>query len=238
VSGQLSWKPTQAPANGEEAVAHWLEIRFPQRGSERRLLVAVFEPEGDGPFPVVVYLHGSSGLATPMLRWAPNLSKAGFLVLAGCYAITAAVRDRIACPDAPLVGGDGVPVLLELAHQIPKAKQDKVGVLGLSAGAGFAFELLGGRTDIVAAVADSGNPSRLDIRDAAKVRGAVLLLASPIDSLISITAVRDYERTLRAAGKAVDAHYYPDGMHVVTLSQPTAEDATQRTIDFFRNHLH
>jgi hypothetical protein len=65
----------------------------------------------------------------------------------------------------------------------------------------------------------------------------VLLLASPIDPRTRIGAVQQYERALRAAGKTVEAHYYSDGRHVVTLNQPTAEDATQRTIDFFRRHL-
>ena len=239
LSARLSWQPTQAPTNGEDARAQWLEIRFHTVTlGERRVLAAVFRPSGDGPFPVVVYPHGASGLSTPMLDWAPMLSKVGFLVLAGCYQLTAPAKDRIACLDGPLTAGEGLAALLQVAHQLPEAKQGAIGVLGLSLGAALTYSELGKRTDIAAAVADSGTPSNPDIRDAANVHAAVLLLASPIDPQTSIAAVQEYERAQRAAGKTVEAHYYPDGSHVVTLSQPTADDATQRTLDFFRRYLH
>jgi dienelactone hydrolase len=100
------------------------------------------------------------------------------------------------------------------------------------------YWLLGTRADVAAAVADSGAPSRGDINDAAKVHAAVLLLASPIDRETAIAPVQEYEGALRAAGKAVEAHYYPDGSHVVTLSEPTAADASQRALDFFHRYLH
>jgi dienelactone hydrolase len=238
LAARLTWRPTEAPANGDVAGAEWLEIRFPSaRSGERRLLAAVFRPSGTGRFPIVVYLHGSSGLSTTMLRWAPTLSEAGFVVLAGCYTLTAPARDRIACPDGPRAE-EGLAALLEVAHQIPDAKHDAIGLLGLSAGAELIYAALGKRPDIAAAVADSGSPSYLDTRDAVSVRAAVLLLASPIDIFTNVVAVQEYEHALRAAGKTVEARYYEDGMHVVTLAPPTAEEATQRTIDFFHRHLH
>ena len=45
----------------------------------------MFVPDGPGPFPTVVYLHGSSGLGLTQLQWLPRLADAGYLVLAGCY---------------------------------------------------------------------------------------------------------------------------------------------------------
>jgi dienelactone hydrolase len=173
-----------------------------------------------------------------MLRWAPKLSEAGFLVLAGCYKLDLRVQGGIACPDGPR-SEDGLAALLAVAHQLPNAKPDSVGVLGLSEGALWTYELLGTRRDIRAAVVDSAAPLDREINGAAdSVQAAVLLLASPQDTRTSMLAVQAYERALQDAAKPVESHYYPDGQHVVTLTQPTAEDATQRTIDFFRRQLH
>jgi hypothetical protein len=58
--------------------------------------------------------------------------------------------------------------------------------------------------DIASAVADSGTPSGQQIRDAANVHSAVLLLGSAADSA---GAVQQYDGALRAAGKTVEAHY-------------------------------
>ncbi len=239
LEANLAWRPTEPPVNGDVAGAEWLAIQFPTVSlGERTIYAAVFRPEGSGPFPVVVYLHGSSGLTGAMLRWAPKLNAAGFLVVAGCYKLVLRVQDRIACPNGAR-SEDGLAALMAVAHQLPDAKQESIGVLGLSEGALWTYWLLDTRTDIGAAVADSAAPLDREIRGAAdNVQAPVLLLASPQDQRTTMADVQEYERVLQAAAKPVESSYYPDGMHVVTLSQPTAEDASQRTIDFFRRHLH
>jgi dienelactone hydrolase len=102
---------------------------------------------GAGPSPVVVYLHGASGLTTPMLAWALRLAAAGFLTVAGCwkptfaFAAASASANVIGCPDAPVAVG--IQGLIAAARTLPGARADAVGLLGLSAGADAALLVAG-----------------------------------------------------------------------------------------------
>ena len=235
-SSPIAWRPTNPPENGDVAGAEWLEIDVPAPYSQdRRILAAVFRPTGEGPFPVVVYLHGGSGLSTGMLRWAPQLSEAGFLVLAGCYVLTLRATNRIACPDGP-TSDRSVAALLDVATQLPDARRDGLGVLGLSLGARMAFATLGDPR-IRAVVADSGDPGVGPLVDPSAVGAAVLLLAFEQDGSVNEPALRRYDQKLRDFGKPVESRYFDGIGHVVTLSQETREEATALTLDFFGRHL-
>jgi dienelactone hydrolase len=235
-SARIAWRPTDPPENGDVAGAEWLEIDVPVPSSQdRRIPAAVFRPAGDGPFPVVVYLHGSSGLSTGMLRWAPRLSEAGFLVLAGCYVLTLRAANRIACPDGP-ASDRGVAALLDLATQLPDARRDGLGVLGLSAGARMVFSALGDPS-IRAVVADSGDPGVGPLVEPSSIGAAVLLLSFEQDGFVNEQASHQYEQRLRDLGKSVESRYFDGSGHVVTLSEGTHEEVTALTLDFFGRHL-
>jgi dienelactone hydrolase len=235
-SSSITWRPTGTPEHGDVGDAEWLEIDVPGPPSQdRRILAAVFRPEGEGPFPVVVYLHGGSGLSTGMLRWAPQLSEAGFLVLAGCYVLTLRATNRIACPDGP-TSDRGVAALLDVATQLPDARRDGLGVLGLSLGARMAFATLGDPR-IRAVVADSGDPGVGPLVDPSAVGAAVLLLAYEQDGGVNEPALRRYDQKLRDLGKPIESRYFDGIGHVVTLSQETRAEATALTLDFFGRHL-
>ena len=235
-SSSIAWRPMSPPENGDVAGAQWLEIDVSVPSSpDRRILAAVFRPAGDGPFPAVVYLHGGSGLATSMLRWAPRLSESGFLMVAGCYVLTLRATNRIACPDGP-TSDRGVAALLDLATQLPDARQDGLGVLGLSLGARMAFSVLGD-SRIRAVAADSGDPGIGPLVDPSAVGAAVLLLDFEQDGFVNGLALRQYEQRLRDLGKPVESRYFAGSGHVVTLSQATRDEATSLTLDFFGRHL-
>jgi len=236
VSNSIAWSPTDPPENGDVAGAEWIEIDVPVPSSQdRRSLAATFRPAGEGPFPVVVYLHGGSGLATGMLRWAPRLSEAGFLVLAGCYALTLRAANRIACPDGPS-SDRGLEALLDVATELPDARRDGLGVLGLSIGARMAFSTLGDPR-IRAVATDSGDPGIVPLVEPSSIGAAVLLLAFEQDSFVNELALHQYEQRLRDLGKTVESHTFDGSGHVVTLSPGTSAEATTLTLDFFRRHL-
>jgi len=231
-----AWRSIDPPENGDVAGAQWIEIDVPvPSSSDRRIVAAIFRPEGEGPFPIVVYLHGSSGLSTGMLRWAHRLSEAGYLVLAGCYSLTLPARNRIACPDGP-ASDRGVVALLEVARELPDARGDGLGVLGLSAGARMAFWTLGDPS-IRAIVADSGDPGVVPLVDPATVGAAVLLLAFEQDVTVNRPALLRYDQKLRDLGKPIESRYFEGSGHVVTFSEGTREEATALTLDFFGRHL-
>jgi dienelactone hydrolase len=76
----IAWMVLAAPAGAFE------HVQIPYAGGT--LKAALFRPEGDGPFPAVVGLHGCSGLGGraaavgPIYRdWGERLAAAGFVVL-------------------------------------------------------------------------------------------------------------------------------------------------------------
>ena len=82
-----------------------------------------------------------------MLRWTPQMSEGGFLVLAGCSVPTAPAPNRVTGLDAPY-SENGVVALLEVARQFPDAKRSSVVLLGPSLGPQLIFHTLGRDTDI------------------------------------------------------------------------------------------
>lgn len=232
----MNWRPTVPPPHGDVAGAEWIEVDVSMpSGQDRQILAAVFRPDGEGPFPVIVYLHGSSGLGPAMLRWAPRLSKAGFLVIAGCYVLTLPMANRIACPDGPS-SEPGVAALIGVASQLPDGRRDGIGVLGLSVGARMAFSMLGD-PNIRAVVTDSGDPGLVPLVDPATIDAPLLLLAFEHDSALNQPALRQYDERLRNLGKRVDSHYFEGSGHVVTMSEGTTYEATALTIAFFNRYL-
>jgi dienelactone hydrolase len=108
------------------------------------LKAVVFRPEGAGPFPAVVGLHGCAGLfsngavAVRYRDWAQHLTKAGFVVLypdsygSRGLGSQCAVRNRAVRTDRERVA-DANAARRWLQHQ-PYVEPDKVTLLGWSTG--------------------------------------------------------------------------------------------------------
>ena len=232
---------TTPPAGFDVAGAQWIEI---DRADGHTQLAAVFRPAGAGPFPTVVFLHGSSGLGRPQLQWAPRLAAAGYLVLAGCYL--AADAARAAADPTAFVPCDGLPpndpydmdsittsyrALLDAAHTIDGARSGRLGVLGVSLGAGVALDL--DDPSVAAIVADSGH----GFGPPSATGGRVLVLGNTTDPNVPHADVVTYERSLRDAGRTVEDHFYDGAGHVAILTPADMDDAAARVIAFFDEHV-
>jgi len=58
-------------------------------GSEtRRLDIQVWYPQGEGPFPLIIYTHGTFGYATNAMHFVNALVEAGYVVAAANYPLT------------------------------------------------------------------------------------------------------------------------------------------------------
>jgi dienelactone hydrolase len=233
---------TAAPAGFSAPAATWLTITG--RDGQTRL-AAEFRPRGSSArHPVVVLLHGSSGLARPQLDWAPRLADAGFVVVVGCYldAFAPAVQANpdlfLACPSlpdfqhaAPETVRKSYRVLLDAAARRPGVKRGAIGVLGVSAGANVALSYDDARVHAI--VADSGYRTTPGSPTA-----PVLLLGMMVDPNVDHALLVRFEQAMQAAGSPVDAHYYPGIGHVVILGRaPAADDATSRITTFLHRYL-
>ena len=58
-----------------------LQIKGTSKGDGRPLDAYLYKPEGPGPFPALVALHGAGGIFPYQLWWAKEISKKGYVVI-------------------------------------------------------------------------------------------------------------------------------------------------------------
>ena len=235
--------PMFPPAGTFAVPTTWLRVVRPDGATH---LVAVYRPAAPGPHPVVVYLHGSSGLNEPELAWAHGLAQRGYIVVAGCYldadpgVYKPTPHYWIACPGLPQ-GEPAHPAwarpayeaLLDVASALPDAQPGGVGVVGVSHGAITALSVNDPRVRVI--VADSGyGKAGVD-----PVTVPVLMLGMTSDPNVMHSRVLGFEWMLRAAGKTVMSQYYRGNGHVATIAAPpmAAGDATNRAEAWLRATL-
>ena len=221
----------------------WLTI---QDENGHKLLTAIIRPPGPGPFPAVVVLHGGDGLNTAYLSLARDVSRAGFVVVVGCWQAANSI-----CSDAPSVGdwvGNPGKIcgkeLVSLAKRVPNVRPDRIGLYGLSRGGHAALWAASTGAQVKAVVVDAPahEPSPMSvypppakpltvIRD---LDAPVLMMHGTSDQVIPVSQSREYEQAAREAGKPLIAEYLDGAGHMPSLSRA---DARQRAIDFLKQEL-
>ena len=237
----IRWSETAAPQGVDVSGAQWLRIEGAGGKANNVQVAAVLRPAGPGPFPLVVWVHGSGpGLVADEVSAAAHLPAAGFIVLVGCWTLSPAepvVRDGVSVPRVPCLqnfatADDAVRALVEVGQQLSRVKKGAIGMFGVSAGGPEALQYTATTAgDIGAVVADSSP------RGPSKVNVPVLLLGGTADPLVSIDEQRTYEQALQDSGGMVEAHYYDGGLHGVSVHGAFQEDAFRRVIDFYRRYL-
>lgn len=235
----IRWSQTSAPQGVDVPGAQWLKIEGAGGASTNVQVAAVVRPQGPGPFPLVVWLHGGQGFHVGDVSKAARLIPAGFMVLVGCWQRTpadATVYNGVSYQTIPclhLIAGldDAVRALIDVGRQLPGVKNDAIGLFGVSSSGPLALDF-GSGTDIKAVVVDStgtNGPSH--------VNAPVLMLGGTADPLVDIQLQRAYEQTLRQSGSTVEAHFYQGGIHGVTYFGDFQDDAIRRMIDFYLHYL-
>jgi dipeptidyl aminopeptidase/acylaminoacyl peptidase len=138
-----------------------------------------------------------------------------------------------------------VDALVHAARTLPGARPDRIGLFGHSRGAGAVLTYILRVRPVQAAVLNSGGyPSQL-ADSSAHLATPVLMLHgtadSPADGGVAATNIqmaRDFEATLRAAGKPVEAVYYEGGRHNGLFSDETQyRDELRQILAFLLRHL-
>ena len=245
---------TAAPPGTETLGVEWLSVAAPGPGV---MLAAVARPPGTGPFPVIVLLHGSHGFAQEYVRLARDLSTGGLIAVAACWfrggggAGTRFVTP-IGCPDAPGAPGATSPgamrtvdALLQAVRTLPDARPDRIALFGHSRGGGASLNYILRVRALQAAILNStGYPGEFaDLAPQAKT--PLLMLHGTADSpadgggaFSNVQMARDFESSLRAAGKRVEAVYYEGGRHNAIFTDPTQyRDEVERMLSFLQRHL-
>jgi acetyl esterase/lipase len=216
------WSPTAPPANAGSRAASWYRSAPPDGTSQ---LVAVDIPPGPGPFPVVVYFHGSSGLFPNSIDWTAALVDAGYAVVIGCWA--PGEDDSVQCPEVP-DPGTAASNLAAVGDLVVGSSGSGVAFFGLSSG--VTPTVLGHSTNLRALVADSGCPQQV-----MDLTAPVLVLSSRKDPIFS--CIEGWADGLQRAGLTVETKYYDDGGHVVHLNPDTTAASTAAIVDYLDRRL-
>jgi dienelactone hydrolase len=69
------------PAHGQTTSTAAVDVTFPDIKGQLLLPGHLYRPDGPGPFPAVVALHGCGGIGPHLHRWAQTLQQWGYVAL-------------------------------------------------------------------------------------------------------------------------------------------------------------
>lgn len=232
----------------------WLQVAVPGLGVMR---AAVARPQGTGPFPALVILHGSHGFARQYVELARDMARSGMVVVAPCWftgggGAGSRFVTPIECPAAPprppassAEAQRTVTALVQAVRTLPGVRRDRVALFGHSRGAGAALHHMLEGGAVRAVVLNSSGYSRELADRVPAVRVPILILHGTADSpadggseMTDVRMARAFEEALRRAGKPVEAVYFDDGEHNGIFASTSQRGATvQRILVFLQRHL-
>lgn len=206
------------------------------------------QPDSAGPYPAVIVLQEWWGLNEHIKDVVRRFAGQGYVALApdlyrGQVATEPDEARKLAMAlDRPQAVRDiqaAVDYLLELPFVIPR----HAGMIGFCMGGSLAawMAVEGRQVGAVAVFYGGGGP--LDDEAVQKISAPFLGLYGEEDAGIPVETVRENERKLKAHGKVCDFVIYPGAPHAffndqrASYRQAAAEDAWQRTINWFKTYL-
>ncbi len=196
----------------------------------------------------VLVLHAWWGLTSVFTDVCDQMAAAGFVALAPSLYAGGATAATIAEAEALRAAHDRAPDAAEAVVQaavahlrgLPAVTGDGIAVIGFSMGAYWALHLSQVRPDDIRAVVAVYGTAGGDYRAA---RAAYLGHFAEHDDFEPLEGVRALESTIRAAGREVTFHVYPDTGHwFVEPNRPeynaaAAELVWERTLAFLKAQL-
>ena len=248
---EMKWEEISPPVGVEYEGANWIKIQAPR---DRTILAAYFIPEGEGPFPVVVILHGTMGLREIHVQLAQDYAGNGFIAVAGSWfgghykyaggkkpPVETEHSDGIDWTEGPdiKVGShpeavEDVVAFVEAARTLPSADPRRIGLYGHSRGSTAAIATAASGIDIRAVVAVAGYPTKLSFR---KLEAPMLLLQGTEDKLIQPADALQFKEKLNTLGKTVMIHIVDGAPHDAHTTLPWSTELRNRASSFYSEYL-
>jgi dienelactone hydrolase len=228
-------------------VARWIEV--PEPGGDR-LRAAVAWPEGVGPAPILIVLHGTEGFRDEDALLAESFARGGFLTVAGCWF------GGDECPRGPAFRGvtpdatRHIRTLIGAAAGLARARADRVALFGHSRGGMLALLAASTGLEVQAVVVSSAqfvtgytahrSPRPVDVTPLSLLpglRAPVLMLHAVGDPTSDVRDALAYEHAAHDAGKPLEAYYYDVGVHRLAFEPAVRDDVIRRVVRFLRRHL-
>ncbi|MGE5624495.1 MAG: dienelactone hydrolase family protein [Bacillota bacterium] len=202
-----------------------------------------------GPLPGIIVIHEWWGLNDNIRRTADRLAGEGYEVLAvDLYNGQSAANPDdakkymmgvMADPDA---AKDNLKQAYAYLHDHEKAT--KMGVIGWCFGGGWSLQtalLLPDKLE--AAVVYYGRPVT-DVAELSTLKMPLIGFFGELDQGITVADVAAFQKALKDAKVNAEIHEYPNAGHAFAnpsgnnYQAAAAEDSWQRTVKFFKDHLH
>ncbi len=248
---EIKWEETSSPVGVQYEGANWIKIQAPR---QRTILAVYFIPEGVGPFPVVVILHGTMGLREIHVQLAQDYAESGFVAIAGSWfgghykyaggkkpPVKTEHSDDIDWPDGPDIkvgthqeAVEDVVALVDAARTLPSADPSRIGLYGHSRGSTAAIATAASGIDIQAVVAVAGYPKNISFR---KLEAPMLVLQGTDDKLVSPEQALQFEEKLNALAKTVMIHIIEGGPHDGHTTLPWSMEVLNIASSFYSEYL-
>jgi carboxymethylenebutenolidase len=221
----------------------------------------IVRPDGQGPFPVVLFLMDAPGKREELHDMARRLASAGYYVMlpnlyyrrvrefvmtadarAAMVAHMNSLSNAMVCADCR--------ALLQHAEQDPAARGGAVGCVGYCMSGPFAFASAAAIPERIAAAA-SFHGVRLCTdavdsphRDAQRIRGELYFGCAEVDEWAPAAMLDALDGALRKAGVRYRIEWYPDTVHGFVFperpgayQEAGAERHWERLLDLFARNL-
>jgi dienelactone hydrolase len=219
-------------------------------------------PEGKGPFPAIIILHGTHGFAQEYIKLTRSFAKQGFIGIAACwFAGRKGPGERFITPiefnDAPpfvdvegsarfRIARNTIDSLVQKVNKLTYVQKDQIALWGHSRGGGACLDYAFSHPGKVQAIMlnSTGYPNEI-IKRAAEISIPVLLLHGTADSpqdggsaVTNIKMARQFEAALRAANKDVEVKYYEgSGHNGMFTNSAQFDDVVQTVSDFLQKKI-
>jgi len=226
------------------------------------LPVYLARPNGAGPFPAVVVLHGCGGFDNVVVTWADRLARSGYVAVA-IDSLTSRGR-RTGCAGGSYDQAHDAYRALDFLASQPFVRADRIGLLGISLGAGAtltAFErdgmeklfgrkfraavafyppcaggsgIMMGPTLVLVGELDDWTPAD-DCRDMVAGKNGIGIARAPADrSMIELVVYPDTHHSFLASEARTGNRFMG---HWLQYNETAAEDASKRVRRFFERTL-
>ncbi len=225
---------------------------------------AVAIPNGKGPFPALIILHGTHGFAEEYVQMASTVAKNGIVGIAACwFAGHKGEGTRFIIPidcdsGPPFIDVAGIDRFRISRHTIdsligavkknPIVQSEHLFLFGHSRGAGASLDyVLSHPGKVQGLILNScGYPAEV-IKRAKEIKASVLILHGTSDgaadgaadggsAVTNIDMARQFEAALKTTNKNVETKYYEGSGHNAIFSdKPQREDSMKRIVDFIQN---
>ncbi len=220
-------------------------IEYPSNGSTTPGYLA--RPAPAGNYPGIVAIQEWWGLVPHIKDVTERLAREGFIALApdlyhGQAADEPDEARKLAMELDRERAVSEITAAMSYLQGLDQVSPKKIGVVGWCMGGSLTIATAAASSQVGAAVVFYGRASESDMLQA--IRAPLLGLYGELDQGIPVDAVRAFEKSLREGNVPHEIHIYPGAGHAFFndsrphIYQPeAAQDAWERTLDWFRQHL-